>query len=615
MEPDFKLNRPKISDDEINKHKDFESLVKQFKQQSIQKARSDVNFFKKKKVTYSTVIAGVAVLCTVTYFSLFNKQPDQQAHDKITTTAQSSNKASLIASKSSAAFIRPPSQKISVPYASYKVNAARGGEIKHSTHSKIKVPAKAFINKEGADIVGDVEIRYREFHNQADIIASGIPMTYDSAGTQYHLESAGMFDIRGYQDGEPVFIRPGKPITVELASQQPADHYNQYVLDTVAGNWQYLKRDHIRPTPKATEPAASSSPNNQSSTTSLLAFVHSINRNVETEPENARTLTIKMQIATIPPKIDSVKTVYAKKTAQLPKAAEPVKPVKANPARPQFELDVNYKEFPELAAFKNAVFEVGEENKNYNKSMTQVTWSSATISEGPDKGKNYLLTLALRERVEKLVVYPALSGADYASAIKQYDQKFAAYNNLLAKRQADEKRLQEEMAAKQKVYMEEQKKLEAELLKERIRIRQQMEQQLANQFNSLGSQDRVMRIFQVSSFGICNSDCPRSMPQGASLQPIYASADKGSPVTPTAVFLIEHGRNIVYKLYNGAANSLSYDPAKDYSLCVVAVDGSMHLCSKESFKAIAASGTNKVPVTSLPEGTDNVADFKKALGI
>lgn len=598
MEPDFKLNRPKISDEEINKHKDFESLVKQFKEQSIQKARSDVNFFKKKKVTYSTVIAGAAVICTVTYFSLFKKQPDQQAHDKINTTAPSSDKASLATGKPAAAFIRPPSQKILVPYASYKVNAAKGGEIRHSTQSKIKVPAKAFVDKQGADIVGDVEIRYREFHNQADIIASGIPMTYDSAGTKYHLESAGMFDIRGYQDGEPVFIRPGKPITVELASQQPADHYNQYVLDTIAGNWKYIKRDNIAHY-AVNDPEDISSDQVKS----------------DAQPSNKKTAELTKKIATIPPKIDSVKIVYTKKITQLPKATEPVKPAKANPARPQFELDVNYKEFPELAAFKNAVFEVGEENKNYNKSMTQVTWSSATISEGPDKGKNYLLTLALRERVEKLVVYPALTGANYESAMKQYDQRLTTYNNLLAKRQADEKRLQEEMAAKQKAYMEEQKKLEADLLKERIRIRQEMEQQLANQFNTFNNEQRVNRIFQVSSFGICNSDCPRSLPQGASLQPVYASANGGSPVTPSYVFLIEHGRNIVYKFYNDAANSLSYDPAKDYSLCVVALDGSIHLCSKESFKAIAASGTHKVPVTRLPEGTDNVADFKKALGI
>ena len=49
MEPKFNLNRPKISDDEIDKNKDFDNLVKQFKEQSIQRARSDVSFFKNKK--------------------------------------------------------------------------------------------------------------------------------------------------------------------------------------------------------------------------------------------------------------------------------------------------------------------------------------------------------------------------------------------------------------------------------------------------------------------------------------------------------------------------------------------------------------------------------------
>jgi len=73
MEPKFNLNRPKVSDDEINKHKDFDKLVKQFKQQSIQKAKSDSNFLKNKKATYATVIAGLAVICTVNYFTVFKK--------------------------------------------------------------------------------------------------------------------------------------------------------------------------------------------------------------------------------------------------------------------------------------------------------------------------------------------------------------------------------------------------------------------------------------------------------------------------------------------------------------------------------------------------------------
>ena len=34
MEPKFNINRPKVSDEEIKKHQDFDKLVKQFKEQS-----------------------------------------------------------------------------------------------------------------------------------------------------------------------------------------------------------------------------------------------------------------------------------------------------------------------------------------------------------------------------------------------------------------------------------------------------------------------------------------------------------------------------------------------------------------------------------------------------
>ena len=42
-------------------------------------------------------------------------------------------------------------------------------------------------------------------------------MVYDSAGTKRTFESAGMLDIKGFQNNEPVFINPKKVITIELA--------------------------------------------------------------------------------------------------------------------------------------------------------------------------------------------------------------------------------------------------------------------------------------------------------------------------------------------------------------------------------------------------------------
>lgn len=243
MATKFNLNRQPVPDEEINSHKDFGELVNKFKKQSIEKARSDVSFLKNKKATYSAVIAGVAVICTVTYFSVFKqKSSKQNSHDKIITSQQ--NNTNTPNTKLNKAFIAPPISKLNVPYTSYKVKAEQGATIKHKTNSKIIIPKKAFVNKQGEDIIGDVEIQYREFHNQADIIACGIPMSYDSAGVKSTLESAGMIDIRGYQNGEPIFINPKKQITIEFQSEHTADKYNMYVLDTIAKNWVYISRDN-----------------------------------------------------------------------------------------------------------------------------------------------------------------------------------------------------------------------------------------------------------------------------------------------------------------------------------------------------------------------------------
>lgn len=594
MEPKFTLNRPQISDDEINSRKDFDGLVRQFKEQSIEKARSDKNFLKNKKATYAAVIAGVTVICTVTYFTVFNKTSNTQtaANDKINTTQSTQNTTPQKASKP---YVAPPAKKLDVPYTTYKVNNSKGADLAHHTKSKIKVPQNAFVNKKGEDIVGDVEIRYREFHDQADIIVSGIPMTYDSAGTQYHFESAGMFDIRGYKDGEQVYIKPGKDITVELASKQGADRFNQYLLDTIAKNWKCLKKD----TPKQD---AALSRENSTHKKPLDA----------SSPELSSPViaSLQKQIDVIPKKVDSVAVVYTKKAEQLPKAKQPSKPQKAT-GRPQFEMDVDFKDFPELSVFKDAVFEVGDENKNYRKELHTITWNSATISEGPQKGKNYILTLKTRQQQEKLIVYPVLTGENYDNALKQYEKKFAEYNTLLAKREAEEKRLKEEMAAKQKAYIEEQKKLEADMLREQIRIRKQMEEKLASQYKTASIQQNVVRVFQVSNFGIYNSDCPSSLPQGPGVHGIFATSESDASFRPETIYLVEHGKNKVYTLPN---TYFSYEPGTDYSICALS-GGQMFLCGKEEFKAAVVQKKPRFIMKPLPAEVTDAAGLRKALEI
>ena len=592
MATKFNLNRQPVPDEEINSHKDFGELVNKFKKQSIEKARSDVSFLKNKKATYSAIIAGVAVICTVTYFSVFKKQPPKETNDdKIITSQQNNTNTKL-----NKAFITPPISKLNVPYTSYKVKAEQGGTLKHKTNSKIIIPKKAFVNKQGQDIIGDVEITYREFHNQADIIASGIPMTYDSAGVQTTLESAGMIDIRGYQNGEPVYINPKKQITVEFQSEHTADRYNMYVLDTLAKNWVYVGRDNsLKGLERPKGEKGLKRPDNKTSTS----------------PVSAKTIELQKKLDAIPPKIEAEKVVYTKKVNQLAKVVTPTKPTKATAGRPQFELDVSYKEFPELEAFKNAIFEVGSENKNYSSKLADITWSSAEVSEGPTKGKNYLLTLKLRERVEKLIVYPALSGADYDKALKSYESKFNDYKSIIAKREAEEKRLKEEFEIKQAAFAVEQKRLTDEMVKERIRWKKEQEDDLNRQFQSINNQEKVTRIFNVTSFGICNSDCPTSMPQGEKMNPIFTINNNDTFIRAEKTYLVCHSKNVVYNFYNP---QITYDPKDTYSLCVLA-NGKLYLCDKTQLGTCFANKQNKIPVKEISADVNDSYELKKAMGI
>jgi len=601
MEPKFNINRPKISDEEIKKHQNFEQLVKQFKQQSLNKARHDKSWWKSKKVRYSAVIAGITVICTISYLALFKHENTQnKTHETVIT--QDTKKQNTNTKKN---FISEPSQKLKVNYTAYTINNAKGGEIKHPTSSKIKVPKNTFVDKNGKDIIGDVTIEYREFHDAADIIASGIPMGYDSAGTKYNLESAGMFDIKGSQNGEPVYIKKDKNVEVELASANSEDRFNQYYLDTVAKNWQYIKKDN-----------ANTISGNSHGT---KEFDNGQNDN----PDNFIKRSPKLQIlkdqieVVIPKRIDSVKIVYTKKIDAVPKPKEPSKISKPTPGRPTFKLDGSYSEFPELAAFNDVVFEVGPENNNYRKEMHEITWTDVKVSEGPTKGKNYLLTLIYRKQVEKLIVYPVLSGNDLEKAEKKYQQKFKDYEGLVEKRNAEEKRLMAEMEAKQKAYLADLKKKQEEYEKEKVKllvaIKQKQQNELATSFNNMSLQTKATRIFTVSSFGIYNSDCPHNQPSGRTVTPMFVVNDR-TAINADIIYLIDHKTKAVYNIAFNDGFKINFEPQNEYTLCVFR-HNKLYICTKNLFKEAVDKNSNKFTVNELPESSDNLGDFKKALEI
>jgi hypothetical protein len=532
MEPKFILDRDKLSDAEIEKGKDFDALLKKFKAESIEKAKHDQRLKSLKRLRYSAIIAGVVVVCTVSYFQITKKSDENKIAQK--TNTQSIKELGV------KKFVEPVTRK-PLAYSRYKVNSQSGAVIEHPGNSKIKIPVNAFVNKAGERIKGEVEIHYREMRDVADVLASGVPMQYDSAGYTYDFESRGMMDIKGYQNGEPVFIQIGKQLEVEMIAAKKEGSFCNYYLDTLKKSWIYIGST---PEMKIQE-LAEVKPSEK-------------NRNVLKEKIEKAERELKQEL------------VQNKNSIPVPE-----KPRKANPARKRFTLDVDYKEFPELIAYKNASFEIGEENKNYTAEMSKIEWMDAKISEGPMKGKNYLLTLVYGKREEKLIVYPVLEGKELDAANKEYELRFANYQKELKSREeADVRRRQlreAEIAALKKAYSE---------------------GKTGNSSLPVNNADHtIAQFFYVNNFGVYNSDCKRRKPHEAMVNAEFKLGEK--KLIPERVFLVELGPNRIFTFNREEWQEFKYNP-KMKNVLIVPVNDKVYICNSNDFSQAKTNEKRKV---------------------
>ncbi|HAS44079.1 MAG TPA: hypothetical protein DCS93_26615 [Microscillaceae bacterium] len=122
-------------------------------------------------------------------------------------------------------------QSIDVRYNELEINNEEAKTLRLENGTTIHIPAYSFIDKDGRPVKGKVKLNYREMHSAADVIASGVPMEYDSAGVKNNLETAGMFEIRGKKGKEPVYIAQGKTIDVQFASRHEGEGFNHYYLE------------------------------------------------------------------------------------------------------------------------------------------------------------------------------------------------------------------------------------------------------------------------------------------------------------------------------------------------------------------------------------------------
>lgn len=288
--------------------------------------------------------------------------------------------------------IDPPFENIDVAHQTFSFSAEKGAGLTLSNGTQIDIPASVLVDEKGQAVNGTVELQYREFHDVADLLMSGIPMNYDSAGQQHIFQTAGMMEMNAYQDGKPLEIAQGKEIVVKMASYTESDAYNSYFFNEVSNNWEFTGTN----TPEPNERRASS-----------LAEL-----------------------------------------ASQPLPAKPQQPTMQSGEKVSFNFDVDYSRYPELAPFKKIQWQyAGIEQEGYLNPDTEKwifgeTWTSAEVNAFNAAKGQYYLKLTSRGRQANMIVTPVISEAEYENAMTIYRNLQQDYTQVSQSYQIEKTRLE-----------------------------------------------------------------------------------------------------------------------------------------------------------------------------
>ncbi len=265
-----------------------------------------------------------------------------------------------------------PQLMSAIPFQDFDIDVSANDTILLPEGTNIYIPKEAFVDGNGDEVRGKVQLHYRAFYTPGEIIASGITMQYDSAGQSHIFTSAGMFEMTGTQNGKPISIAPKKSITMDFASTRNDMDYSFYKLDTATANWNFL------------------------STTKV-------------ESNKLRENILNEIAALITPK------------PMEPKALDGTKPV--------IDIDVDIDNHPELAGYNGIVWQFGGTGNDpeQNKWIYNTNWNSAKLVMNDSANCSYILNLSNKEKNFSTSVNPRFKGSDYTRALANFKTRMGSF--------------------------------------------------------------------------------------------------------------------------------------------------------------------------------------------
>ena len=580
MKKKINIDRDPINGEEITSRMNFNQLLSNFP------GYIKLPFY--KTGWFITTVASVAVLVTVTAILFSNTNTNTK--EIIVSASPPIATESIISYDEDTPCINPPIKKLDIQADSYYCENEVGGEFTHSSGSTIVVPKNAFVDINGNSLDGKIELRYREFHDPIDFMLSGIPMTYDSAGTEYTFESAGMIEIYGYQNGQPIELANDKPIRIEMHPKDGSSRFNLYELDTSSGAWEYKGKTELV-SEGMDESTGAPTVTSQNSAEDVISNMIKTKEAIE---------------------VSKTELAIAKKEVIEHKKTQPSKPKSSINKDRQFDLDVDSKEFPELKNYSSLTFEVDTDDRNFSADVYEIQWEDISLSE-KEKGKSYYLTLFKGSAKRTFSVFPIFEGADYKKAMVEFKQNFSMYEEELDRRKAKEEKVKEKLKKQMDLYetalaTESSRKAAFEINQAAYFAKAKEAQK-----NNAGIQV-VARAFEVTRFGTWNCDSPVSKPSGAKVNASFAD-NVGVNLGLHNVNLIEKNKNAVFTYDESQFNNFKFNPEEENTIVAFTANNDIAIIKPIYFKGMPKEKKHQFEMEIIDVKSMTVTNVKEKLNL
>lgn len=397
---DFRTTPRPLSSEDIARHKDFDALLRQHRS-----GRRRTGIVQMRRLMYTGAMLAAAAVALLLIFRTPGTNGDarQQA-----------------AAWEKQLITPPPLPQIELPYQQHLLPVAQVTSLEGNP--QIIVPADAFMDEAGNAVSGDVALRFRKLDDFVDFFLAGIKLTQDSANVKRQLESAGMVEIYAEQNGQRVFLAPGKVVQlsfeshIQLVPNGKIPAFYEYYLDADKNAWV-----------------------NQGLSRTEVIGQGDLN---PSDPLYEEKQALYDALVQMDASADLAKQEWRDNN---PAPEAPVKPQKSDPDQPTIELDFLANAVPQTSdgqkakLYQGAIWQISPRSPAYDQRAFGVTWQSAKLTQINDTD-DYELVLSHGSTSLRLIVNPVLTGSAYDQALSQWRNAYAEYERALAdwKNRSDE---------------------------------------------------------------------------------------------------------------------------------------------------------------------------------